>query len=149
MCKLLKKICGCWVDDYIKKCSDENLKEYQCLDKTKIRPHWHSFWLPILVFVLFSGIVVTTLCLFEDKKFWGMLLLGLLCAIIILIAAAFILKFLVPYWSKIAELNDKHRESLTRLAEERLDYERLPKKTAIGIMERQSKANIEKNLKNN
>lgn len=78
-----------------------------------------------------------------------MLLLGFLGAIIIMIAAAFLLRFLVPYWIKIAELNDKHRERLTRLVEERLDYERLPKKTAIGIMERQSKANIDKELRNN
>ena len=48
-----------------------------------------------------------------------------------------------PYWTKITEINDKHRERLTRMAEERLEGERLSKKTEIDIYERQARANIE------
>jgi hypothetical protein len=40
-------------------------------------------------------------------------------------------------------MNDKHRERLTRMAEERLEGERLSKKTEIDIYERQARANIE------
>lgn len=68
-------------------------------------------------------------------------------AVIILIATIIIVRNVSPYWIKVAELNDKQIERLTRLAEDRLEYERLSNKTAIDIMARQAKVNMEKELK--
>lgn len=81
----------------------------------------------------------------EQYHSWPIMVFRLLGAIILLIAIVLLIKNLVPYWVRIAELNDKQNERLTRLAAERLDFERLPQKTAIDIMEKQAKINMEKN----
>lgn len=78
---------------------------------------------------------------------WSLIVYRIVIAIIILIGLILMLKYLVPYWTKIAELNDKQKERLVKLAEERLEFERLPRKTEIEIMERQARANMDEDAK--
>lgn len=85
----------------------------------------------------------------DNRNDWLLSLYCLLAAIIILIATLLCVKLLVPYWLKIAELNDKQVDRLTRMAEDRLDFERLPRRTEITILEKQAKVNMEKELKAN
>lgn len=77
------------------------------------------------------------------------LIYRIVVAIILLLAIIFILKQLVPYWDKIAELNDKHKDKLIRLAEERLEFERLRDKNDINNSERKEKSTIDEMAKDN
>lgn len=79
----------------------------------------------------------------QEREKWSLVVCRIAFAIIVLLALIFMLKYLVPYWTRIAELNDKQKERLVKLAEERLEYERLPRKTTIDILERQARANID------
>ena len=80
---------------------------------------------------------------FQKGIEWPSAVYGIVLAIIILLAVVFMLKHLVPYWIRIAELNDKQKERLIKLAEERLEFDRLGERTKIGIMERLARVEMD------
>lgn len=132
---------------------DEYLKELQYFEVTSQKPHCQVS-LPFVLLIVLSlvpGLSILGICFFSDCKGlccnWLLILFFLLYTVIILIATIIVVRNLRPYWIKVAELNDKQIERLTKLAEDRLEYERLPSKTAINIMERQAKVNMEREIK--
>lgn len=81
---------------------------------------------------------------FEKKsELWPLLLYRLLAAVILLLAVIFILKYLVPYWKKIVEVNEKQNERLMKIVEEQIEFSRLREKTEISIDERQKKNDMD------
>ena len=140
-----------------KKCEnlsgDNYLREYDCFKKTRQEPYHQSTLMFSVLFVLslVPVIIILCKCLSDSCKYlccnWILMLFLIIYAVIILIATIIIVRNVSPYWIKVAELNDKQIERLTRLAEDRLEYERLSNKTAIDIMARQAKVNMEKELK--
>lgn len=97
-----------------------------------------------------QDIVVTPekITIHHQSKLWPLVIFRIVCAIILLFVIIFILKYLVPYWTKIAELNDKQRERMIKLAEERMEFEQLSKKTEISILEKQARANMDETARN-
>lgn len=85
----------------------------------------------------------------QQSNLWPLVIFRIACAIILLFVIILILKHLVPYWTKIAELNDKQRERMMKLAEERMEFEQLSKKTKISILEKQARANMDETAKDN
>lgn len=83
----------------------------------------------------------------QQSKLWPLVIFRIACAIILLLGLVFALKYLVPYWTKIAELNDKQRERMMRLEEEQLEFKQLSRRTRIGNKERRVRANIEETAK--
>jgi flagellar biosynthesis/type III secretory pathway M-ring protein FliF/YscJ len=53
----------------------------------------------------------------QQSKLWPLVILRIAGGIILLLAFVFSLKYLVPYWTRIAELKDKQRERLAKLEE--------------------------------
>lgn len=83
----------------------------------------------------------------QHSKLWPLVIFRIACAIILLLALVFTLKYLVPYWTRIAELNDKQNERKMKYDEEQKEYERLQKRTDISIQERRARAVIDENAK--
>ena len=79
----------------------------------------------------------------KKSELWPLLLYRLLAAVILLLATIFMLKYLVPYWKKIVEVNEKHNERLMKIAEEQIEFSRLKEKTDINIEERKEKNNMD------
>lgn len=81
---------------------------------------------------------------FEKKSvLWPLLLYRLLAAVILLLAVIFILKYLVPYWKKIVEVNEKQKERLMKMIEEQIEFSRLKEKSEISINERREKNDMD------
>jgi hypothetical protein len=85
----------------------------------------------------------------EKSDLWPLLLYRLLAAVILLLAVIFILKYLVPYWKKIVEVNEKQNERLIKIAEEQIEFSRLREKTSISIEERQKKNDMDEVAREN
>lgn len=89
-----------------------------------------------------DGIIFTSQC-----KLWPLVIFRIALAIILLFTLMFALKFLVPYWTRIAELKDKQHERKMKYDEEEREYERLQKRTDISIQDREARADIDENAK--
>lgn len=85
----------------------------------------------------------------QKNEIIPILIYRIVIAFILLLAIVLTLKQLVPYWTKITELNDKHRDKLIRLAEERLEFERLRDKNDINNNERKENFNLDEKSKDN
>ncbi len=79
----------------------------------------------------------------KENTEWSLMIYRIVVAIIVLLALMLMLKYLVKYWTRIAELNDKQKERLIKLAEERMEFERLRERTNINIDEKKARADIE------
>ena len=57
------------------------------------------------------------------------------------------LKYLVPYWTRIAEINERQNGKIIRLVEEEMEFEQLAKRSQIGILVKQANATIDEEAK--
>ena len=200
--KSCKKICG-------QEISNDSLKELECLNEMRQKPHWRSFVVPIVIPIVMLAVLAVLLFLplkcssqvicnccckdtsvykpdetvrididvdlyellsefFSDttitdhkmvisqnqleinaKKsdMWLLASYRLAAAIILLLAIVFLLKYLVPYWTRVSELNDKQNERILRIYEEKLEFERLPRKKEIEILERQARTDMDETVR--
>lgn len=120
------------------------LKEYQ--DFRKILPHWASFVFPITM--MGFGVFVLVMVLIKCEWDWIFYLFLIIGGLVLLLASLFVMKQFTPYWTKIAELNDKQTERLIKLAEERLEHERYSEKVQTAIIEKYAKTLMDEDAKN-
>ena len=88
-----------------------------------------------------------TITIQQHSKLWPSVIFRIAFAIILLLALLFTLKYLVPYWTRIAELKDKEKERQMKYDEEQREYDRLQKRTDISIQDRKARADIDENAK--
>ena len=83
----------------------------------------------------------------QESKLWPIVIFRIAGAIIILLVLIFALKYLVPYWTRIAELKDKQVERRMRQEEEQWEYEQLQNRINISMQERKARAEIDEEAK--
>lgn len=76
-----------------------------------------------------------------------MIILWMALAVILLLTLIFMLKYLVPYWTRIAEINERQNGKIIRLVEEEMEFEQLAKRSQIGILVKQANATIDEEAK--
>lgn len=124
----------------------EYVKEYQDFKETKPCPH--SFAFPVIALIIIGLLLaVPIVCICHCECDWQLFVYLILAAIILLLATVFLIKPLAPYWVKIVEINDKQKERLERIAQERIENEQLSEKTRISLIERQAKSVMDEDMK--
>ena len=87
----------------------------------------------------------------QISELWPLIIFRIAGATILLLAIVFILKYLVPYWMKIAEYNNRQNEKIIneilRLSQEENEVRLLPRKTQIALLEKEGKTIIEERIK--
>lgn len=88
-----------------------------------------------------------------QNTMWHVYLYRILIAILLLVTVILLLKHLVPYCIRMAELQQKQIEQkqrdAIRLYDEDREYERLTYKTELGLYEKREKARIDEWVRNN
>ena len=125
----------------------ELIKEYQDFRETK--PCCHSFAFSLFaLFVLGLLLAVPIICKCHCECDWVILVYLILAAVILLLATIFLIKRLAPYWIKIAEINDKQKERLEKIAQERIENDQLSERTRTSLIERYAKTVMDEDVKN-
>lgn len=132
--------------------SEQSNMEFQIEEMFKrgYKPSWHSFVTPIVMLAVLSALLLLPLqCSLQitspKSELWLLVSYRIAAAIILLLAIVFLLKYMVPYWIKMAELNDKQKDKMLRICEERYDEEREKSR----ILEKQFRNNSEEESKEN
>lgn len=114
----------------------------------KETPHCMSKAFPIIalsLLVLLLFIPVLFICKCDcDWLFYSYLILS---GVLLVLAASLIVKRLVPYWTKVADINDKMKEKLIRMEEEQLESAQLAERSKLGMEERKARAELEETAK--
>lgn len=83
----------------------------------------------------------------SDVVSWPMIFLWISLAAILLLTVIFMLKYLVPYWTRIAEINERQNGKIIRLMEENQEFAQLAKRSQIAILVKQANTAIEEEAK--
>lgn len=122
------------------------VKEYQDFKETK--PCWHSFAFPILALLIIGLLLfIPIICKCHCECDWQIFVYLILAAIVLLLVIVFLMKLLSSYWVKIVEINDKQKDRLERLAQERIEREQLSEKTQNSLIERLAKTAMDEDVK--
>lgn len=94
-----------------------------------------------------------TITIQQHSKFWPMVVIRIAFAIILLLALLFSLKYLVPYWTRIAEMNYKLKErnmiEENRRKQEEQEHEIREEKIELDLYEKLGKMKIEEMVRDN
>lgn len=125
----------------------EYVKEYQDFKETKPCPH--SFAFPVIALIIIGLLLaVPIVCICHCECDWQLFVYLILAAIILLLATVFLIKPLAPYWIKIAEINDKQKERLEKIAQERMENDQLSERTRTSLIERYAKTVMDEDVRN-
>lgn len=83
----------------------------------------------------------------SDAVSWPMIFLWISLAAILLLTVIFMLKYLVPYWTRIAEINERQNGKIIRLMEEDQEFAQLAKRSQIAILVKQANTAIDEEAK--
>lgn len=94
-----------------------------------------------------------TITIQQHNKFWPMVVIRIAFAIILLLALLFSLKYLVPYWTRIAEMNYKLKErdmiEKNRRKQEDQEHKNREEKIELDLYEKLGKMKIEEMVRDN
>lgn len=125
----------------------ELIKEYQDFRETK--PCCHSFAFSVIALLMLGLLLaVPIICKCHCEYDWVILVYLVLAAVILLLATHFLIKRLAPYWVKIAEINDKQKERLEKIAQERMENDQLSERTRTSLIERYAKTVMDEDVRN-
>lgn len=98
-------------------------------------------------------ISLETITIQQHNKFWPMVVIRIAFAIILLLALLFSLKYLVPYWTRIAEMNYKLKErdmiEKNRRKQEDQEHKNREEKIELDLYEKLGKMKIEEMVRDN